>query len=135
MARGKGRAPDPKAAKFKEAPTKPHDQEQHIHLSLRHERAGYQVEDLSERQRSEFVLKWAKRCRFTWKEIGQQSKHGLGYEMLPASAIKRSVPSDLEQEKYMVFRHDGNLPVVGFKAGSVFYPLWFESNYGDVYDH
>lgn len=49
--------------------------------------------------------------------------------------IKPSVPEELEQDKYMVFRHHGNLPFVGFKAGDVFHVLWVEANYDDVYDH
>ncbi|MBO9522131.1 MAG: hypothetical protein J7518_11390 [Nocardioidaceae bacterium] len=104
-------------------------------LSLRHMCSGFGVDELSERQRSQFLLKWAKRSSFTWKEIIQHPKHGLGYEMMPARQIHPTPPEHLQQDKYMVFRHDGNQPVVGFKVGDVFHALWFEADYGDVYDH
>lgn len=90
---------------------------------------------MSDNQRSEFLIKWAKRSAFTWKDLTTHKKHGLGFEMLPKKQIKPSVPESLEQEKYMVFRHEGNLPFVGFKVGNVFNVLWIEVEYGKVYDH
>lgn len=104
-------------------------------LSLRHLRNGYGVEDLSDNQRSEFLLKWAKRAEITWKDLGLHQRHGLGYEQLPKKQIKKVAPDHLAQEKYMVMRHEDNLPFVGFKAGDIFYALWIEARYGDVYKH
>jgi len=104
-------------------------------LSFKHIRQGYCVEELSERQRSEFLLKWFKRAKFTWAELGLHAKHSLGFEFMPHNEIKPMVPEYLRQEKYMVFRHEGNLPIVGFKAGDIFYVLWIEKEYGQVYKH
>ncbi len=105
------------------------------HLSLSKSQPGYGVEELTERQRSEFLLKWSKRSKCTWQELLSHPKHGLGFEQLPQHKLKRSAPEHLQAEKYMVFRHDGNLPLVGYKIGDVFYLLWAEARYGDVYDH
>ncbi|TQS42855.1 hypothetical protein [Cryptosporangium phraense] len=104
-------------------------------LCLRHVRQGYGVEELSEGQRSEFLVKWAKRSRFTWAELQLHQKHGLGFEYLPAHQIKKVAPDALAQNKYMVVRHEGNLPAVGYKVGDTFYVLWIEACYGDVYNH
>lgn len=90
---------------------------------------------MTERQRSEFLVKWVKRCAFTWKELQQHPRHALGFEMLPRKQIKPEPPDHLREDMYMVFRHDGNLPFVGFKAGDTFYVLWIEADYGDLYDH
>jgi hypothetical protein len=102
---------------------------------LRHLCSGYGIQELTKDQRSEFLLKWAKRSQYSWKELIQHKTHGLGYEHLPKNQIKKRAPDHLAQTKYMVFRHDANLPVVGFKAGNVFYALWVEARYGDVYQH
>lgn len=59
----------------------------------------------------------------------------IGFEMVPQKEVKPMVPEDFAQDKYMVFRHRGNLPFVGFKAGNTFRVLWIEANYGDLYDH
>lgn len=104
-------------------------------LSLRHLRNGYGVEELSDQQRSEFLIKWAKRSQYTWAQLVTHPKHGLGFEFMPEKQIKKNAPENLAQDKYMVVRHQGNQPVVGFKAGDIFYALWIEATYGDIYDH
>jgi len=107
----------------------------HLLLSFRHVQPKFGVEQLNQRQRSEFLLKWFKRCTFSWSELGLHAKHGLGFEMLPKATFKPSIPDALSRSKYMVFRHDGNLPFAGFKAGDVFYVLWIEAKYNDLYKH
>jgi hypothetical protein len=104
-------------------------------LSLRHIQPRFGVEEMTEKQRSEFLVKWAKRSAFTWQELTQQQKHGLGWNDLDAKAIKPSIPSSLKQNKFMVFRHERNMPFVGFKAGDTFFVLWIETKWNEVYDH
>lgn len=104
-------------------------------LSLRHVQAGFGIEDMSHQQCQQFLVKWSKRSTFTWAELGIQGKHGLGFEHLPARKFRPSVPESLEEDKYMVFRHDGNHVFAGFKAGDAFYVLWVEASYGDLYKH
>lgn len=113
---------------------KGHLAEGHPHLSLRHLQRGFGVEEMDERQRSQFLLKWAKRSMFTWDELGRHSKHGLGFEKIRKHQIKPRVPEEMSEQVYLVFRHDGNLPFVGFKAADTFYVLWIEARYGDLYD-
>lgn len=105
------------------------------HLCFRHLQPRFGIEELSEKQRSEFLLKWAKRSQFTWKEINTQAKHGLGFEMLPKRNFRPSIPERFEQDKYHVFRHEGNLPFAGIKVGDAFYVLWIEKKYGELYEH
>ena len=107
----------------------------HLLLSFRHAQPRFGIEQLNERQRSEFLLKWFKRCAFSWTELGTHTKHGLGYEMLPKSSFRPKIPDALTRTKYMVFRHDGNLPFAGFKAGDVFYVLWVEAKFNELYKH
>lgn len=107
----------------------------HLLLSFRHVQPRFGVEEMSERQRSQFMIKWAKRCGFTWKDLQQHPKHALGFEMLPRPQFKPNPPESLEEDSYMVFRHEGNLPFAGFKAGDTFYVLWIETKFGDLYDH
>lgn len=135
MAKGKGRGQPPTATDQEATAPKVPEDDGHLLLSFRHVQPRFGVEEMSGRQRSEFLSKWAKRCGFTWSDLGLQQKHGLGYEMLPRKQFKPSPPEALKEDKYMVFRHDGNLPFAGFKAGDTFYVLWIETKYGDLYDH
>jgi hypothetical protein len=132
-ARGRGSRPSKTSETLAES--KPSEAHGYPRLSLRHLQSGYGVEELSQSQQAAFLIKWAKRSRFTWTELSTHHRHGLGSEQLPASSIKRVPPEQLAQDKYMVLRHEGNQPFVGYKIGDTFYVLWIEANYGDVYDH
>ena len=131
--RGKGSRPAGNSASLPESA--PIEAAGYPCLSLRHLQNGYGVEELSPSQKAEFLLKWAKRSMFTWKDLTSHGKHGLGSEQLPSHKIKRKPPEELAQDKYMVLRHEGNYPFVGYKIRDTFYVLWIEANYGDVYDH
>lgn len=131
--KGRGSRPKSNSATLPESP--PSEAPGYPCLSLRHVQSGYGVEELSPSQQAAFLVKWAKRSVFTWKELSAHQRHGLGSEQLSATSIKRSPPEELAQDKYMALRHEGNHPFVGYKIGDTFYVLWMEADYGDVYDH
>jgi hypothetical protein len=132
---GKGRGQRPAGGTATLPESAPKEAPGYPCLSLRHLQNGYGVEELSPAQQAAFLVKWARRSAFTWKELTTHQKHGLGSEQLPSYMIKRNPPEVLAQDKYMVLRHEGNQPFVGYKIGDTFYVLWIEANYGDVYDH
>ncbi len=87
--------------------------------------------------RAEFLEKWHKRSVLTWKELAaKHHRHGLGAEFIPASVIKPQIPRQFQDlEKFRVYRHKGNLPFVGWKDGEVFYVIWIEKAYNELYKH
>jgi hypothetical protein len=90
---------------------------------------------MTDQQCRSFLVKWEKRAKITWTELQSHDKHGLGTEKLPSRMIKPAVPEELAQDRYTVFRHEGNLPFVGFRAGDVFHVLWIETRYNELYKH
>lgn len=70
-----------------------------------------------------------------WDDLVHHPKHGLGWEKLPKHVINPMIPEHLELSKYMVFRHEGNRPFVGFRSGDVFHVLWVEKKWNDLYQH
>ncbi len=104
-------------------------------MCLRHLQPNFGIAELTERQCREFLVKWHKRTQFTWQDLVQHDRHGLGWEFLPRGAFRPAVPESLSKEKFMVFRHEGNLPFAGFRAGEVFHVLWIAASYSDLYDH
>lgn len=104
-------------------------------LCLRHLQDKFGIDQLDAQQCQEFLKKWHKRAKLTWNELNQHGKYGLGSEKLPKSAFKPCIPEQFEQDKYMVFRHAGNQPFAGFRAGDVFHVLWIEANWNELYDH
>jgi len=133
--KGKGRGSRPAKNDATLPESTSHEASGYPRLSLRHLQRDYGVEELSVPQRAAFLLKWAKRSQITWVDLNAHQRHGLGSEQMPASQIKPTAPQELAQERYMVFRHDGNLPFAGYRVGDTFYVLWIEAKYGDLYDH
>ncbi|BBY22694.1 hypothetical protein MSTO_28990 [Mycobacterium stomatepiae] len=104
-------------------------------LCLRHLQPGWGFEEAAADQCQAFLIKWAKRASFTWTELVQHHKHGLGSEKIPRSKINPQIPPHLELDDYVVFRHQQNLPFVGFRSGDVFHVLWVEREYNELYQH
>lgn len=93
----KGRGKPPKGTNQEVSVRSVPKDDGHLLLSFRHIQPRFGVEEMAERQRSEFLVKWAKRCGFTWLELQQHRKHNLGFEMLPRAQFKPQVPESLEE--------------------------------------
>lgn len=109
---------------------------EHVAISFRFLQKGWGFDELSEEKLRSFITKWERRSQFTWKELATHPRHGLGKEKIPQRAIKPAIPlpfTDVSQ--FDVYRHHGNLPVVGCKIENVYYPIWIEAHYGDLYNH
>lgn len=104
-------------------------------LCLRHVQPGFGVEDLPAEAQAEFLVKWSKRSKVSWNDLGTHQRHGLGSEKLPADKIRPMVPEKFAADSYQVYRHHGNLPFVGVRINDVFYVLWIEKKFGELYDH
>ena len=89
---------------------------------------------MASEQCQQFLIKWS--CALlSWNELIHHRRHGLGYEKIPKRLIKPAIPEHLDLETYLAFRHQGNLPFVGFRTGDVFHVLWVERRYNDLYNH
>lgn len=104
-------------------------------LSLRHLQPGFGVDELDPEAAHALLSKWAKRSCLQWSELRTHDRHGLGAEKLPCDKIKPIIPTRFKNDHYLVYRHLENHAVVGFLAADVFYVLWIEKEYGDLYDH
>ena len=105
-------------------------------LSMRFLQKDWGFSPLDDSMRLAFLEKWHKRSSFTWKELAQHQGHGLGSEFIPSSQIKPAIPRQFQDvEKFRVFRHQGNLPFVGWRDGAIFYLIWIEKEYNDLYNH
>jgi hypothetical protein len=96
---------------------------------------GWGFDETSPDQCQELLIKWAKRACLTWTELVHHRRHGLGSEKLPKGKIRPQIPQHLELDDYLVFRHQGNLPFVGFRSGDVFDVLWIETEFNTLYQH
>jgi hypothetical protein len=56
-------------------------------------------------------------------------RHGAGTEWIDKGSIRASIPARfIDNDRFMVFRYSGKLPMGGVRTGSVFHVLWAEGS-------
>jgi hypothetical protein len=104
---------------------------------LHHLHRDYDVKAIGDKEgQAQLALTMHKCAQMQWKQIHQAGRHASGTEQIPADQIRAPIPPKFsDQEKFMAFRYNGKLPIVGVRINDVFHVLWVERQYGDVYDH
>ncbi len=71
----------------------------------------------------------------TWNDIRLSNRHASGYEKIPATQLKGSLPAHVTEDTHVIaFRFLGKKAMVGYKEGAVFQLLKVDRNY-TVYKH
>jgi hypothetical protein len=138
MANSKNRGTRPKAAKgtFPQPAAPPNYDDESPKFCLNFLRDGFDVHALDAKGQAAFAKTLQKLASMPWKELITADRHGHGTELIPAKQIKAQIPPQFQdQEKFMVFRYDGKLPMAGVRVGAVFHVLWIEPEFGHLYDH
>ena len=103
---------------------------------FRHIQPKFDVKALPIDRQAQLAQALQERGRMTWDEITLAPRHGLGSELLPRRQIKAPIPAGFEdQERFLVLRYAGKLPMVGTRTNDTFHILWIESEFGELYDH
>jgi hypothetical protein len=96
----------------------------------------YGLGQLTVSQQAAFAKTLRKLAQFKWKELLTGPKHAHGCELLPAGKFKAKIPARFEgEDRFMVFRYCGKLPMAGVRVLDVFHILWIEREFGELYDH
>ena len=103
------------------------------------------LQDISylESEDADFLAKFINRLHklsiLGWKGIRTSQRHSFGTEQLEYNQIKPKdkIPSFITPEtKFTVFRaHGDNRPFLGIQDKNIFYIIFIEANFGDIYDH
>lgn len=98
--------------------------------------SGYSIDDCDHRQRKALLETMYKLSQLTWKELAQLNRHKLGFERISQDDFPRKVKGvPITQDvRYIVFRYDGMLPMVGYRDEAVYYLLWLDNDF-KLYDH
>lgn len=87
----------------------------------------------------EFLFRLKKLSELGWDEIRKSGRHSFGMEKIPYSQIlpKDRLPDFITPEVVLsAFRATGsNLPFIGLQKGKIFYIIFIESAFGDIYRH
>lgn len=103
---------------------------------LHHLCDGFDVPALEARQQAELAKTLQRLANLQWKQLLTAQRHGNGSEWLPRSIIRAKVPPAFEDsDRFLAFRYDGNLPMVGARVADVFHILWIEPQFNRLYKH
>lgn len=85
-----------------------------------------------------FLARLSKLCSLDWDTINRSSRHGFGTEPMPISSLsiaaQGKAPSGVNS--LQVFRATGDdHAFLGYKEGNVFYVVFIEYRFGDIYNH
>ncbi len=96
----------------------------------------YCLSNLDQKNKAMFADAIFRRKGLAWNEIKRIPRHGLGTEKIPKSAIKAPIPRFIteDSESFLVFRYNGQQPMVGYRVKDIFYVLWFDHDFS-LYDH
>jgi hypothetical protein len=82
-----------------------------------------------------FADKIRRMSLMTWNELIQAPRHGMGFESIPRSAIRRPIPVHITEDVTLIaFRFSGLKPMVGYRADGMFHIVWFDCAY-NLYAH
>ena len=134
--KNRGQRPQPAQGRFPEPAAPPDYDDESPKFCLNFLRDGFDVRALSAAGQAAFARTLQKLASSKWKDLITAPRHGQGTELIPASQIKAPIPPRFQdQPKFMVFRYDGKLPMVGVRVRDVFHVLWIEPEFGRLYDH
>ena len=138
MSSSKNRGQRPPSAKGTFAqPGKPPDYNNETpKFCLRFLRAGFDVHALDTAGQAAFARTLQKLASSSWKDLITAPRHGRGSEFLPSEQIKAPIPAQfVDEDKFLVFRYHGQLPMAGIRVRDVFHILWVEPAFGRLYNH
>jgi hypothetical protein len=134
--KNRGKRPQPSRGTFPEPDAPPDYDDQSPKFCLNFLRDGFDVHALDAQAQAAFAKTLQKLASMKWKELITAGRHGHGTEHIPAGQIKAPIPPQFEdQEKFMVFRYNGMLPMAGVRVRDIYHVLWIEPEFGRLYDH
>lgn len=132
----RGKRPAAPAEAFPQPPPPPDYNRQTPKFCLHFLRDGFDVHALDAGKQAAFAKTLQKLASSQWKDLILAPRHGQGSEFIPRRQIKAPIPPQFDDEdRFIVFRYDGNLPMAGVRVRDVFHVLWIEPRFGWLYDH
>ncbi|MHB1664946.1 MAG: hypothetical protein ACYCT7_06765 [bacterium] len=93
----------------------------------------YSIVNCTNEEKLSFLQTMYNLSNFTWKQIKQKPRHGLGFEKI--NNIKCQLPSQITDDvKLIAFRFHDKAPMVGYRKSDIFHIIFFDRNF-TLYDH
>ena len=85
----------------------------------------------------EFICRLHQYSTLGWQEKQTSGRHSFGFEYLPQTKMKHSLPTIITPDvDLMILRSSNdNKALVGFREWNIFHIIFIEANFNDIYDH
>lgn len=134
--KNRGRRPASARGAFPQPETPPDYNSETPKFCLNFLRPGFDVHALDTAGQAAFARTLQKLASLRWVDLITAPRHGQGTEFIPRARIKAPIPPRFEgEDRFMVFRYHGLLPMGGVRIRDVYHVLWIESEFGYLYDH
>ena len=106
------------------------------HFSFEYMDRNLCISNCDRDERARFAKKLHELSQLTWRQITLADRHGNGSEKIRRSSLKPAIPGHVTDDvDFIALRFCGKKPMVGYRRERVFYVIWFDVNWGDIYDH
>lgn len=104
-------------------------------FSLRYLDPDYCLSLCDQEEKAAFAEKIRILSKKSWTEIDSSGRHGVGYEKIARTSIRRPIPSHVgEDVRIIAFRFCGLKPMLGYRSGATFFIIWFDRSF-TLYRH
>jgi len=136
MPKNRGNRPRPSSGTLP-LPAEPPNYDDHTPTFCLHFlRDDFDMRALDAAGQAAFAKTLQKLASSRWKDLITAPRHGQGTEFIPARQIKPPIPQQFrDNDRFLVFRYDGRLPMAGVRARDVYHVLWIEPEFNRLYDH
>ena len=102
---------------------------------LRYLDPQYCITSCDRDDKAAFADKARRMSLMTWNELIQAPKHGMGFETIARTAIRRPIPTHIAEDVTLIaFRFSGLKPMVGYRIDGMFHIVWFDCDF-TLYPH
>ena len=134
--KNRGKRPPAPTGAFPQPPVPPDYNNETPKFCLHFLRDGFDVHALDSERQAAFAKTLQKLASSRWKDLITAPRHGQGSEFISRGQIKPSIPQQFsDEDRFLVFRYHGKLPMGGIRVRDVFHVLWIEPEFGRLYDH
>ena len=84
-----------------------------------------------------FIERLQRYSILSWQQMSVDKTHGYGFEYLSQDVMKHALPNTITPDvDLMVLRSSNdNRALVGFRKWQIFYVIFIEAQFNDIYDH
>lgn len=97
--------------------------------------ADFSLNSCDQEQKAALAETLRKLSQLRWQDIQASNRHKNGFEKIPQSAIRASIPKHVTEDvTLLAFRFWNFAPMVGYRDEEIFFILWLDPMF-KLYDH